>query len=67
MPRRIPNYPDGYIKLNSYMTFGSILTVLSFLIFLYVVVDTFKPRTTQLVTSNNVNIVRLNHSLNTWA
>ena len=49
MPRRIPNYPDGYVNLNSYMTIGSILTVISFLIFLYLLVNTFRPRVAQLV------------------
>ena len=67
MPRRIPNYPDGYIKLNSYMTFGSILTVISLLIFLYVVIDTFKPRGAQLVVSNNSNIIRLNRTTSVWS
>lgn len=67
MPRRIPNYPDGYIKLNSYMTFGTILTVLSFGIFLYLVIDTFRPRGTQLITNGSNSIVRLNHSVSTWA
>ena len=69
MPRRIPNYPDGYVKLNSYMTIGSILTAISFIIFLYLVVDTFRPRTTQLITQSGTGntVVRLNHSVTTWA
>jgi cytochrome c oxidase subunit 1 len=64
MPRRIPNYPDGYVTLNSYMTFGSILTVCSFMIFLYLIVDTFRPSLTQLASNNSI---RLNHSLNSWS
>jgi cytochrome c oxidase subunit 1 len=64
MPRRIPNYPDGYVALNSYMTFGSILTVCSFMIFLYLIVDTFRPSLTQLASNNSI---RLNHSLNSWS
>ena len=73
MPRRIPNYPDGYVNLNSYMTFGSILTALSFIIFLYLIVNTFRPATSQLFLSSSTNgskggnIVRNNHSLNIWA
>jgi heme/copper-type cytochrome/quinol oxidase subunit 1 len=35
MPRRIPEYPDGYQNWNSIMTLGSILTLFSILIFLY--------------------------------
>lgn len=64
MPRRIPNYPDGYVALNSYMTFGSILTVCSFMIFLYLIVDTFRPSVTQLASNNSI---RLNYSLNSWS
>lgn len=67
MPRRIPNYPDGYVKLNSYMTFGSILTVISFIIFQYLVVDTFRPRGTQLISGNNITTTRLTHSGNVWS
>ena len=40
MPRRISDYPDGYIGWNHYMTYGSILTVLSVLLFLYIVSST---------------------------
>lgn len=40
MPRRIPDYPDGYLEWNSFMTLGSILTVFSVFIFLYLVLFT---------------------------
>lgn len=44
-PRRIPDYPDGYIGWNSFITFGTALTFLSLLIFLYVIaVTVFNPR-----------------------
>lgn len=36
MPRRIPEYPDGYQSWNNIMTFGSILTLFSIFIFLYI-------------------------------
>jgi len=36
MPRRIPAYPDGYADWNNIMSFGSILTAISVLIFLYI-------------------------------
>jgi len=36
MPRRIPAYPDGYSDWNNIMSFGSILTVISVLVFLYI-------------------------------
>ena len=37
MARRIPDYPDGYLEWNSFMTLGSILTVFSLFIFLYMI------------------------------
>jgi cytochrome c oxidase subunit 1 len=40
MPRRIPDYPDGYLQWNSFMSFGSILTIFSLFIFLYLVLYT---------------------------
>jgi heme/copper-type cytochrome/quinol oxidase subunit 1 len=33
MPRRIPNYADGFIGLNSFMTIGTFATALSLLSF----------------------------------
>lgn len=42
MPRRIPNYPDGYADWNSIMTYGSILTLFSVFIFLYLIHHLFK-------------------------
>jgi cytochrome c oxidase subunit 1 len=42
MPRRIPDYADGYAGWNSIMTYGSILTAISIIIFLYLVSTTFK-------------------------
>jgi len=35
MPRRISDYADGYLGWNQFMSFGSILTVLSVLLFVY--------------------------------
>lgn len=37
MPRRIPDYADGYVGWNNIMSYGSILTILSVLLFLYIV------------------------------
>jgi cytochrome c oxidase subunit 1 len=42
MPRRIPDYADGYADWNNIMTYGSILTVISVFIFLYLVSHLFK-------------------------
>jgi cytochrome c oxidase subunit 1 len=35
MPRRIPDYADGYLNWNSFMTIGTFLTFLSLFLFLY--------------------------------
>jgi cytochrome c oxidase subunit 1 len=35
LPRRIPDYPDGYEYWNSFMTLGSFLTFFSLVIFLF--------------------------------
>jgi heme/copper-type cytochrome/quinol oxidase subunit 1 len=35
MPRRIPNYPDMYTRINRISTYGSIIIVISITIFIY--------------------------------
>lgn len=42
MPRRIPDYPDGYAGWNSIISFGTILTFTSIIIFLSLVSQSFK-------------------------
>jgi len=42
MPRRIPDYPDGYAAWNSIISFGTILTFISILVFLTLVSQIFK-------------------------
>ena len=37
MPRRIPDYPDAYSTWNSLATFGSYISVISALLFFYIV------------------------------
>jgi cytochrome c oxidase subunit 1 len=39
MPRRIPDYPDAYQSLNLICSYGSLLSVLSLIIFLIVVFE----------------------------
>ncbi len=49
LPRRIPDYPDGYIGWNHIISQGSILTFISLIIFQYVVaVTVFNPCTTKI-------------------
>ncbi len=42
MPRRIPDYPDGYIYWNNFMTLGSFLTFFSLVIFQGIIQNIFK-------------------------
>lgn len=36
-PRRIPDYPDGYIGWNTFITWGTCMTFQSIILFLYIV------------------------------
>lgn len=40
LPRRIPDYADGFLGWNNIITLGSILTAISVVQFLYVVSNT---------------------------
>lgn len=37
MPRRIPNYPDAYFGWNFLASFGSIISLISLILFFYVI------------------------------
>ena len=50
MPRRIPDYPDAYAGWNAIASFGSYVSVISLLIFFYVV---YRTLTGNSVASNN--------------
>lgn len=53
LPRRIPDYPDGYIFWNSFMTLGSFLTFFSQVIFIYICIFIiFKPNN-----NNTISII----------
>jgi heme/copper-type cytochrome/quinol oxidase subunit 1 len=45
MPRRIPDFPDSYANWNSIATFGSIITTVSTLLFVYIIYLTFVSNT----------------------
>jgi len=47
MPRRIPDYADGYVNWNQFITLGSFLTLFSVLIFLYIILETFSTTNTK--------------------
>jgi heme/copper-type cytochrome/quinol oxidase subunit 1 len=41
MPRRIPDFPDSYSAWNNIATFGSIITTVSTLLFIFIIYLTF--------------------------
>jgi len=44
MPRRIPDYPDGYAYLNIIISYGSLLSAFSIIIFLVFIISFFLNR-----------------------
>ena len=48
MPRRIPDYPDAYAEWNSIASFGSYLSALSTILFLYIVYDTLTRKSKKM-------------------
>jgi heme/copper-type cytochrome/quinol oxidase subunit 1 len=57
MPRRIFDYPDSYAFLNSLSSFGSMLTVFSFLLFVLVMLQSFSD-SFKMTISEEVEILR---------
>lgn len=45
MPRRIPDYPEAFANWNVVMSLGTVFTVFSLILFLLVIVRTFRPIT----------------------
>jgi len=41
MPRRIPDYPDGYLPYNKLASFGSLISIVAAIFFFYVMYATF--------------------------
>jgi cytochrome c oxidase subunit 1 len=44
MPRRIPDYADGYAGWNSIISLGTILTFISIIIFLIIVAQSLRMK-----------------------
>jgi len=51
MPRRIPDYPDAFIQWNLISSYGSIISTISTVVFIYGLYLTFSQPTVSL--SNN--------------
>ena len=45
MPRRIPDYADGYLNWNSFMTIGTFLTIISILSLGHLIMTTLTQST----------------------
>ena len=43
MPRRIPDYPDAYANWNWISSYGSVITIVSSIVFFYTIVITLSP------------------------
>lgn len=41
MPRRIPDYPDAFSGWNAVSSFGSLVSLVSAILFCYIIFDTF--------------------------
>ena len=41
MPRRIPDYPDAFTGWNEISSFGSIVSVVATVLFIYIIYDLF--------------------------
>jgi heme/copper-type cytochrome/quinol oxidase subunit 1 len=46
MPRRIPDYADSYTGWNAVSSFGSLVSVVAIMVFIYVIYDIFTNQPT---------------------
>ena len=53
MPRRIPDYPDAYLVFNKMASYGANISLLSGILFLYIILEAFLSSKTRVsITSN---------------
>lgn len=66
MPRRIPDYPDAFAGLNSLVSYGSILSVVSSIFFLAIVVETLSNGLVSSTFFKYNNQVGFDNPYTTW-
>lgn len=66
MPRRIPDYPDAFAGLNSLVSYGSILSVVSSIFFLAIVVETLSNGLVSSTFFKYNNHVGFDNPYTTW-
>ena len=53
MPRRIPDYPDAFLVFNKMASYGANISLLSGILFLYIILEAFLSSKTRVSTNNN--------------
>lgn len=57
MPRRIPDYPDAFYEWNAISSYGSMISIVSFLLFVYIIYDGLTNMANKPVPGANNDIV----------
>jgi cytochrome c oxidase subunit I len=60
MPRRIPDYAEGYADWNHLMTFGSACTFVSLVLFITIVANHLFYTRKSLVRFNTIKFIQIN-------
>jgi heme/copper-type cytochrome/quinol oxidase subunit 1 len=70
MPRRIPDYPDAYTPYNYIASFGSLISLIASIFFIYLLIDIFVKKvpftsfpSISFFDSNTLNKTNRNYSL----
>jgi len=53
MPRRIPDYPDAYLVFNKMASYGANISLLSGILFLYIILEAFLSSKTRVSVNSN--------------
>jgi len=53
MPRRIPDYPDAYLVFNKMASYGANISLLSGILFLYIILEAFLSSKTRVSINSN--------------